>query len=640
MIIEKATGTKEEKLIVHIEEMRESSKAQLRQQRTRWIDSIRDYRPQSESQNLKDGVGHRKLQKKRASNDLLENGSGNRIASIIDQQISMIYENNPRAFFLPKDTDDLSFAKELESLTKWRLDRINLRQKLIQGGLYSKLFGFQAFHVYWDDHLPSEPDVNVRVLWPESFIIDPKLDSQNPEEGDFVGYDRFVNLEFAKMKWKDKAKEIEEEATKADTSWVTGNNGDSDQLSRELGHINQGTFDRPMSDKEMQVRMTVMWFKDYTEQTFEVETPIETLLESGEIIEEPEVGVHVWATTGEIVTPESMPVEKLKQPMYPYGRYIIKIGNILLEDYAWGYDPETDEVKPRSWGIALTVNKLIAGVWYGQDECEALRADQNIADVCLQNITEHAYTNIHPKTEYDMSKIKTDPKLMKNGLSNRILLAKGPNAMKVHPAGQLSPDVFSLLKVSTTNMEITAGLSGQSIGREGASQQTATEIQALDRASRGKVGITSTFVDALVNRVYALTAETIQFEYDEGRVIRVNGESRESQMQAITMTQQLKSIRFDVEVEAGSTLPNDKQQKKVEANELFQVVGLPALPNLMDAYEVPNKEDMLQQHSDYQLFLQFGPLLQDPNVQAMIQQYAQELEEQQSGATQGGSPPQ
>ena len=94
-MLNETARTPDDKLVKKIDEKRDASKNQLRQLRSRWIDSLRDYRPQTSSHNQRDGVGHNQLQKKRRNNDLKEDGSGNRIASIIDQQISMIYENNP-----------------------------------------------------------------------------------------------------------------------------------------------------------------------------------------------------------------------------------------------------------------------------------------------------------------------------------------------------------------------------------------------------------------------------------------------------------------------------------------------------------------------------------------------------------------
>ena len=618
----------EDKLRIKIDDMRDASKNQLRQLRSRWIDSLRDYRPQTSTQNQRDGVGNNRLQKKRRGNDLQENGSGNRIASIIDQQISMIYENNPRAFFLAKETTDQSFSKDLESLTKWRMDRINIRQKLIKGGLYAKLFGFQAFHVYWDDNLPDQADVNARVLWPESFIVDPKLETQNPEEGDFVGYDRMVALDYAKRRWPKKAKKIEDEMmSPVEGSPIGTPSQGSDSLSRELGHASQGTIDNRMSDGEHQVELTVIWFKDYAMNVNHVKEPIEELIRQGKVIEN-ELKQFVWAETGQVVTPESIPDVVVKTPKYPFGRHVIKIGNVVLEDYAWGFDPSTGEVKRRSWPIAIAVNKLIPNVWYGQDECEGLRADQNIADVCLQNITEHAYTTAHPVREIDKTKIKQGKSDLLNSLQAGFVVSNGKNGMTTHPTPIMSPDVYNLLSMSHSNMEIQGGIPAQSMGKTGSSEQTATEIAALQRASRGKVGITSAFVDELVNRLYVLVAESIQFNYDEGTIIRILGDSQKSQMTSVEISRGLKDVKFDVEVEAGSTLPNDKQQKKVEAQELMGHLGLAYLPNLLEAYEVKDPETVLQAHSDFMLFQQFGPLLQDPNVQQMLQQHQMQLEEQ------------
>jgi hypothetical protein len=620
--------TPDDKLRIKIDEMRNASKQQSLQLRSRWIDSLRDYRPQSSSGNQRDGVGNNKLQKKRRSNELVENGSGNRIASIIDQQISMIYENNPRAYFLPKETSDLEFARNLESLTRWRMNRINIRQKLIKGGLYSKLFGWQAFHVYWDDNLADDADTNVRILWPESFLIDPKLETQNPEEGDFVGYDRMVNLKYAKRRWPKKGSKIAEEmSAPREGSPIGGSTHGSDSLARELGHITKGTSDSPMSDSEAQVELTVLWFKDYAVNIDKVKEPMSELIRQGKVIKN-ELLQYVWAETRLLVTPESIPDVTVKTPRYPYGRHVIKVGNTILEDYAWGYVPETGKIKRRAWPIALAVNKIIPNVWYGQDECEGLRADQNINDVCLQNIVQHAYTTAHPVREIDKTKIKQSKSDLLNQLQSGVVVSNGKNGMITHPTPSMSSDAYNLMQMVQSNMEIQGGIPAQSMGKTGSSEQTATEIAALQRASRGKVGITSSFIDELVNRLYILVAESIQFNYKENSIMRILGDSRSSQMSSIEISRGLKDIKFDVEVEAGSTLPNDKQQKKVEAQELMGHLGLAGLPNLIEAYEVKDPDAILQAHSDFMLFQQYGPLLQDPNVQKFLQDFSMQQQEQ------------
>lgn len=593
--------TPEERLRIKIDNMRDVSKRQLRGLRGEWLDALNDYRPQTTSDTRRDGVGQNKIQKSQAGTRLLKNGTGNRIASIIDQQIAMMFENNPKAYFLPKDHSDANYAKDLERLTRFRADRINLRQKFIKGGYYSKWFGFQAIHVFSDDNLPNDTDVNCRVLFPESLIIDPKLDSQNPEEGDFVGYDRLVNLEYAKRRWSHKKKKIEEEANKEGENSAFGGVHTSDMLDRELGYNTRGAVEVPFREDEHMVQLTVIWFKDYTTRTVKIKKPIEDLMDSGEVVIN-ERREHVWASNFELYREEDAPDVSVALPKYPYGRHVIKIGNIVLEDFPWGLDPQTGEIKQRSWPIALAVNKLIADAWYGQNECEALRGDQNVADVCLQNIHEHAFANIHPIIEVDSNKINNVSQI-RSQINKRVIVTNGKDGFKMHAPASIGGDVFSTLSLAQTNMEVTGGMPSQNLGGGSSGRQTATEIAALQRASRGKIGLYSSFIDELVITVYKLMAETIQFTYDPERVIRILGEG--GKMTAIEMSKGIRNVRFDVETEAGSTLPTDKQQKKQDAMDLFGQIGLSYLPNVLDAYEVQNKEEVLSNHQEYQMFLQF-----------------------------------
>jgi len=205
------------------------------------------------------------------------------------------------------------------------------------------------------------------------------------------------------------------------------------------------------------------------------------------------------------------------------------------------------------------------------------------------------------------------------------------------PPANISGDVYRFYEINVSDMENAAGLSGVSMGRTPTKNASATEIHALERAGQGRVGMASALFDEFVARLYYLMAQEMQKHYDIQKIVRVLGES--GMQRAITISQKHKTVKFDVEVEAGSTLPYDKEAKKVHARELFGILGVPYLPDLLDAYEVRNKDEMLQKHQEYQMFLQYAPLLQNPQVQAVLNQYAAQMQAAQ-GPQQAGQNPQ
>jgi len=61
----------------------------------------------------------------------------------------------------------------------------------------------------------------------------------------------------------------------------------------------------------------------------------------------------------------------------------------------------------------------------------------------------------------------------------------------------------------------------------------------------------------------------------------------------------------------------------------------PMLPELLDVFEIGNKRELLQRSQFWSLFMQYLPLLQDPNFQMMAQQYAQQMQAQTPQQQQG-----
>jgi len=619
-------GTPEGDLITRMDRFADESREQRTLLTNHWVKALRYWRG---------GKGHWRDRKRRKyQGEQWTEAVHNRVLPIIEQQIAMMSDNNPKGLFIPTDMTDPKFAKDLQLLTDSRTRRIRIRSKIIRALYNAKLFGSMAMYVYWDDSTIGMADTNSRLLSPTELIVDPKLKDCNVDDGEYVGFEYQVSLEYLKWRWSEKADELEA-ASRSNNEGQFQTVQDVTSLDEELGNEPNTNIAAVNEDTEVPTaQFMALWYRDYTARKVEIPTPLEILEARGEVALNA-IGRYVYVDNGELYTEENAPLMDTTEQVYPFGRCTMKSGNVILEDFAWGEDAETGEVRPALWPIALGINAVIPGRWYGRDETEALQYDQNIVNDMVSQITDHCDVAVHPPLVYDSTLIN-DPRLIKCTPNTKIPCKGNVNAALIwRQVPDIGGDPYKLLDLTLSNMETSSGMPAQSISRQSKGQQTATEIMTLDRAGRGRVGLATALLDEFIARLYLLLGQNIQQNYSEKQRCRVLGTDQSSN--EITITREHKSALYDVEVEAGSTLPYDKESRRQQAVELNNILSSPGpyLPEVLDAYEVKNKEEVLQRVQQWQMFMQYAPILGDPRVQQLLNNVMMEMQGEQQNENMG-----
>jgi len=533
----------------------------------------------------------------------------NRIFPIIEQKIAMLTQNNPKGVFLPQNDNDLSFAKDIEELVLWRARRINMRTKLIRGCHDMLIMGYQAMYVFWDDSLPGKPDANVRLIDPQELIVDPSLTDTNVEDGSYVGYEVLRDLEYVKWRWPEHAERLQENIDSSKTDTFDSVQSVVSPLDREMGvTTDRRTYtesEDPKQDRP-QVKLVSMWYRDYTEQEYEISTPFEVLKNDGTLVENI-AGQWVYQESGEVYDPLEGPKTTTFEPAYPDGRFTIKVGDIILVDEPWS----------GLWPVVIGSGNILPHRWYGMNETEQLAGRQDVMNDLISALQDHTDSALFPRTLAEIGAVKDHKKIKSSPNSITWLNNGGMGRVQTVPPTSISGDVYRAYELNNADMENASGMSGVVMGRTPTKTSSATEIAALERAGQGRVGMMSAIFDEFISRVYLLMGQVIQKNYSPGQIIRVVGETNETAV--ITITQHHKEILYDVQVEAGSTLPFDKDRKKQDAVELNNILQGSYLPQVLDAYEVKDKALVLQTNQQWQMFMQLQPVLNDPNVQAAVQ---------------------
>jgi hypothetical protein len=117
-----------------------------------------------------------------------------------------------------------------------------------------------------------------------------------------------------------------------------------------------------------------------------------------------------------------------------------------------------------------------------------------------------------------------------------------------------------------------------------------------------------------------LVSEICLDKYDVGQLVRVIGKKKAEPLLA-ALQQDVFDADYDIDLEVGTVLPFDKERRKEDMLKLVNVFGEAIFPELLDAFEMKNADDILAR-------LQQAKMEQAQAAQSQAQQQAQSSREQ------------
>jgi hypothetical protein len=117
----------------------------------------------------------------------------------------------------------------------------------------------------------------------------------------------------------------------------------------------------------------------------------------------------------------------------------------------------------------------------------------------------------------------------------------------------------------------------------------------------------------------------LQYYLEPGDILRIVGEEHGEQV--LQATGDLLVADLDLQIESVTDLPYDQQRNQEMAVALYEIIGLPYLDRLLEAFEVKDAEELLQR---IPIWMQ---------LQEMIAQ-AEAAEQEAEAQPAGGGPPQ
>jgi len=571
----------------------------------------------------------------------------NRIYPLMFQTIAKLANNHPKILTHAWDDEQEGATEYAEKWAGhlqylWQSPyELAMRPKLIMGLLDCAVFGYMVGKTMWepkprggwDDKSKSWMGKAAEVfIHPALFWCDPSTESL--ENAENCGSKRRVKLEWAQNRWPNVKDEIEAEAyTASDPKYTAGDmisyksqKGSSLSLSRQnmLSKLvsfilNQGgaTGDTSANeviagDKQRYVDIEEIYWRDYEEKHEKIEDniPATDLERQGKIAIEPTTGLFLDPKTKKPLAKWPTQVtQEYDEPKYPNGRFVLRIGCTILNP------KEEDQVHKESrWPFNVMPYHILPHMWQGGNAVEMSRNNNDFLNITVSSMVNQVRRTADPTKviEAGALAIGRDGKVRSKvdaitGLGRIVIAAKGKikSIMNLQepPLDASVPILAELLK-----KDIDDQMFMQDVARGAAQkgQQTKAEIVRLNQNSLDYVGLQGVFLDIWIDNSATLIAEICQGNYEPDRLMKMIADDVKSGMKA---EQAALDVRFDVNIEPGSTLPFDEEKKQAEYKLAYDLLANPVpnpmIEDMLRVLNISKRKEILERYQGLQLFYKF-----------------------------------
>ena len=586
----------------------------------------------------------------------------NRIRPLLMQNISKLAKNNPKIMTHAWNQEQEgidgfaeAWAGHLQYL--WQSPyKLNMRAELIKGLLDAGIFGYMVGKTIWDDRvrwLSEEKawheDVEHTFVHPVFFWMDPAAENMKTARNCGTFRPR-VELEWAQARWPKFAKEIEKEAyTSQDARYSEGDqilyesqkggtlDTNKNIFNRMAGIILRYGFGKQESNEQNQRYVTIeeIYWHDNKTSRIKIEDVVraEKLIQGGAAWTEPGTGVVYDAKTNEPISRSEWPKEVIREydePDFPNGRFVLRIGRTIL-------NPEESEQKytESRWPFEVMPYHILPHMWQGENAVESGRVNNDILNISISSLVNQMMRTADPTKLVEEGALAKDRKgKVKStrdditGIGRIVIAAKGKIGAitnMIYPP--LDPAVIQVAELMKKDLDDQLFMPPVARGQsEKRGQISATEAAKLDVNAHDYTAMQAIFLDIFIDNTATLIAELCQRHYKPGRIMRVLNKDGQSFRE---VDQTALDVRFDVNIEPGSTLPFDEEKKQNEVLRAYELcaslVANPMLEEALQALNISNRQEILARHRGYILFnkfIQLGQMVaQVPpeDLQAVVQ---------------------
>lgn len=605
----------------------------------------------------------------------------NKIYPLMMQNIAKLAKNDPKVLTFPWNME-ANLTKYVEQWAGvlqylWQSHyELGMRLKLILGLLDGGVYGYMVGKTLWDPMLRFDRDSqrylgNVRheFVHPALFWSDPTAERIDKDSCQSCGTRRKVTLEWAQKRWPEFKDDIKKNSFTANDprffeDSILGYNSDHPGLEpivyenqrgstltlprKVVSYIAQliegnaynkiGESTNQIKDQEY-VFVEESYFQDQEDKPFKIEESLNAgqITERGLGVVDQENGLVLDPKTNEPITAEKWPKEikeDRRVPKFPDGRMVLRIGRTILNP-----KEEMQVYRESRWPFTIMPYNILPHMWQGCPAAELARNANDMLNLSVSALIQRARLAADPERLVEAGALSKDKRgnlrqtrQQMKGIGKWIVMAKGRlDKMKNIEYAPLQAGEIVLVQTlaqsinDTMMMQPVARGAPQGVAGGKSPKITATEAAKQDVNSHDYTAMQAIFLDQWIDMTLTLIAELVQRHYQPERITRIVGNGNRENL---IITQQHLDVKFDVNIEPGSTLPFDKEAKKQDHLTAYQILQNP-MPNpmleqVLRDLSVNDIEKVLLEHQGTALFQQFAQLSAqmvqlDPNaIEALV----------------------
>lgn len=558
----------------------------------------------------------------------------NLVFPAVVQEQSLLAQRRATIVTLPFEQGDEAGADFWSKQLQWQYENaLDVPMLLLRGILDGKTHGHWVVEAWWDAEAEWDEEeerwagaVKAKLRRPEAVCMDP--DSDSVDDLEWVYAIEEVPVDEAVEKWPSFKTEIERESLGAKVDAGEDNIGRLKEHIKgprrtDRGEIIRDTSDGRLADmlapipsdrqdsvRESQVTRTVPVMRALFRDRSRIDSKVERKYTGQEIIDQgmaelrpdpkdPEAPPGYFdLATGEPLTEANWPKEEreVRRPKYPHGRYVVRIGETVVEDRAWEY---------RNWPYAIGHNLLLPHTVHGLNGVEMPKGLQDFINVCARHMVNYVKFFGDPITAVEENTVAGSPE--NKGVAGKLratagaiwkLAQGGLKRIERFAPPPMSEGVLKIYDMMAREARDQTGVHEIALGRQAKGNMTATESMELATNSKMRTALQSILMEHFVLRLMRRVQELCQRNMTVGQMVRIGGEEAQNLLMAIP--EGAVEARFDLSLKVTTGLPFDQEREQVKWTQLFQLLGLPVLEQLLDAYEVEGKAEILEAVQVYQ----------------------------------------
>jgi hypothetical protein len=507
-------------------------------------------------------------------------------------KVPVMTQNKPTVNFIsydktPEMEERARMYSKLVGNALW--NKLEMADKLVSTTTNSSIYDAGFYKVGWDVEADGGVgEVFVSSIEPYKVFVDPN--ARDMDSADYVIHVEPYSVEKLKRKYPKFKEQIKEDKEISDILYEDRKNGERNPVSGTVTTQTKFAVKRAfVKEYWLSPAMCDQSVQEVVEKKKEMyREPV--LTEDGQIMIDMETNEPKFNEIDREI--------EVKAPKYRYGRVITTINDDII------VDDKPNPYKHGKFPFVPQIMNRVPNEFYGISDIEPILPLQSSLNKRYQQMDDIMSLLANPQYAIDPSVGKESIRKVANALKRPgNVIPINPNQLVPMATPQFPQELFLNVRDIVQKIEVISGVTDILQGRGNIPHRTARGIEHMHEAATSRIGLSIRNAEVALKRVAYLMLSVVQQFYKEDRTYAVTSSAGDP-MDILNITPEDLEGEFEVTIDSGSALPQDKQSKadlafNLYGNKIFELALSPdpaakeIARTVLDTVEFPNRERLL-----------------------------------------------